>query len=770
MGAEISQLVKSDLEGSTLKELLSEEEFIQRIQGAVSVLDEKVCSNLRKLLTKTSTKRRSKKNRRPGSTPKGSPLSRDAVVGISAQDNAPQQAAAAGTNDAGSGATIASSTTSGVTFALSTTSNVTLPTVPALLGERALSFAVLGENGRTQSLWEVKEYEVALPPEIADSFDRWKADPSAFLRNDSLKAPTSLTEHYTYALSVRTSATTNKILWRFVTTAYYDVISARSQSDRYSITKEAVAFAVAVVCNSSSYKREVVEANLISWARDGGKNRALANKLGGTGCYFYYPQHLSEWIWIKHLPLSAYDKAAKLLNEFCILEKAQQSGAVDLAKSIETILKAPFQSTVPTQSLGEWILPIPSQQTTGSAGGAAPLDNISGLQKRKLKAGASPRNQRGSVPGIAQRPCLHTAQLYQDLVIGDEQAADSHSPRRDSFVSTPSTTRSQGIGSITSTTHSLQSLTADGISYRRFERPLVSAQGSDNWHNIQAETDQRDQELPTWLQLQQSHQQNTYAQQSLLSLICAMGTLPKLMLDRALSPQKRWNEYGVEYQIDPRHTRFDHYLKTLLLDSDRLWQVLRHLVSIAAVNVENFNEMGVYFYGSTSAEYLDSQERISGIEQGLWLFCYVFPHNPTTLETLWAVLEDLLRLYAEIGREIPSNDEVIETLLAVSKIGPLPRRRLILSAVDPLLKKTSNGDLKAEAVYQTSVVLRLDGNIAGSNELLEEFLNRSDIATQLKSHSILGLLHLSHAANDTYNLDFLSASKRAKIYIPPVEY
>lgn len=75
--------------------------------------------------------------------------------------------------------------------------------------------------------------------------------------------------------------------------------------------------------------------------------------------------------WIKHLPLSAYDKAAKLLNEFCILEKAQQSGAVDLAKSIETILKAPFQSTVPTQSLGEWILPIPSQQTTGSAGGAA---------------------------------------------------------------------------------------------------------------------------------------------------------------------------------------------------------------------------------------------------------------------------------------------------------------------------------------------------------------------------------------------------------------
>jgi hypothetical protein len=188
-----------------------------------------------------------------------------------------------------------STTSSGAATALSTASDVASPTVSTLPGENASPIAASDEYDRTQPLWAVKEDEVALPSEIVDSFESWKADPSVFLRSDSAQAPTSLMEHYNYALSVRTSAVSNRILWRFITTAYYDVISTRSPSDRYSVTKESVAFAVAVICKSSSYKREVVEANLINWGKDGAKNRALADKLGGTGCYFYYPQYLSEW-------------------------------------------------------------------------------------------------------------------------------------------------------------------------------------------------------------------------------------------------------------------------------------------------------------------------------------------------------------------------------------------------------------------------------------------------------------------------------------------
>ena len=152
-----------------------------------------------------------------------------------------------------------------------------------------------GEDSRLRPLWNLKEDDVALPSEIAKSFEKWKADPSAFVRRDCSHIPSSPVEHYDYARRSQTSLTSSKILWRFVTTIYYDIVSMRSQSDRYTITKEVVAFVVAVICKSSSYKRETVEEDVINWAKCGKKNRALANKLGGTACYFFYPD-ISDWV------------------------------------------------------------------------------------------------------------------------------------------------------------------------------------------------------------------------------------------------------------------------------------------------------------------------------------------------------------------------------------------------------------------------------------------------------------------------------------------
>ncbi len=152
-----------------------------------------------------------------------------------------------------------------------------------------------GEDSRLRPLWNLKEEDVALPSEIAGSLEKWKADPSAFLRGDCSQIPSSPIEHYDYARRAQISLASNKILWRFVTTTYYDIISMRSQSERYAITKEMVAFVVAVICESSSYERETVEKDVINWAKYGKRNRALANKLGGTACYFFYPD-ISDWV------------------------------------------------------------------------------------------------------------------------------------------------------------------------------------------------------------------------------------------------------------------------------------------------------------------------------------------------------------------------------------------------------------------------------------------------------------------------------------------
>lgn len=229
------------------------------------MLDDNVLKDLRKLL---------KRKKGSGPASEESPSLQEAAQGNVPQEVALEEAAAAGTNTTASGAATTSSTAS---------------------GERASSNAALVEDLRTRPLWEIKEEDVALPLEIVESFEIWKADPLALLRSDSSQVPTTLVEQYDYALSVRASAASSKILWRFITTAYYDTISARSPSDRYSITKEAVAFVVDVICKSPSYDREAVEKQIISWAKEGGNNRALADRLGGLGCFFFYP-NLSEWL------------------------------------------------------------------------------------------------------------------------------------------------------------------------------------------------------------------------------------------------------------------------------------------------------------------------------------------------------------------------------------------------------------------------------------------------------------------------------------------
>lgn len=66
-----------------------------------------------------------------------------------------------------------------------------------------------------------------------------------------------------------------------MSTAYYDVISEHSFTDRYSITRDAVAFAVTVISKSlhGCEAVEAVESNVIIWAKEGAKYRALADEL-----------------------------------------------------------------------------------------------------------------------------------------------------------------------------------------------------------------------------------------------------------------------------------------------------------------------------------------------------------------------------------------------------------------------------------------------------------------------------------------------------------
>ena len=130
------------------------------------------------------------------------------------------------------------------------------------------------------------------------------------------------------------------------------------------------------------------------------------------------------------------------------------------------------------------------------------------------------------------------------------------------------------------------------------------------------------------------------------------------------------------------------------------------------------------------------------------------------------MLEHLLRQYSEIGLEMPHGNDVGETLLASSRSGETRNRKLLLSMDLYTLRDPRNIHLQAQVVHRQSVLLRLEGDICKSQRLLQEILDRSSPNPDLRSHFVLGLLHLSQATNHAYSFEFCQAHKEAQKWKP----
>ena len=93
----------------------------------------------------------------------------------------------------------------------------------------------------------------------------------------------------------------------------------------------------------------------------------------------------------------------------------------------------------------------------------------------------------------------------QDLVAGEEQAADSHSPARDtrSFLF-----QSDSFASTASIMESQQSLTLNCINYEVVKQPMASAQDLNQSYNLQPGTNQLQQEMSLRLLMQERQQQS----------------------------------------------------------------------------------------------------------------------------------------------------------------------------------------------------------------------------------------------------------------------
>ncbi|KIV98872.1 uncharacterized protein PV09_09366 [Verruconis gallopava] len=198
---------------------------------------------------------------------------------------------------------------------------------------------------RLDSLQRIRKDDIKLPADVASLFETWKNQPAIFTSYGHLTTPMEPGEHYRYALTVRTSISSRKILWRFVATIYHKLVSALHKSKRFSTRSEVMDFLVASIHRSSGSPPDEIRENIMAWAKEGSKYWCIALKLGCIGCYFYLPE-VAESIWWKYLKKDNAEQLAELLSEYGILEKTKETGAARLAHDVEHLLLMPFWSEV----------------------------------------------------------------------------------------------------------------------------------------------------------------------------------------------------------------------------------------------------------------------------------------------------------------------------------------------------------------------------------------------------------------------------------------
>lgn len=76
-------------------------------------------------------------------------------------------------------------------------------------------------------------------------------------------------DHYEYIYTVETGHILNRILWRFLTTSYYDFISELDTTRRrFAIVENGgLDFVVTVICQSGKYSPEAVREKVVGWIK-----------------------------------------------------------------------------------------------------------------------------------------------------------------------------------------------------------------------------------------------------------------------------------------------------------------------------------------------------------------------------------------------------------------------------------------------------------------------------------------------------------------------
>ena len=126
---------------------------------------------------------------------------------------------------------------------------------------------------------------------------------------------------------------------------------------------------------------------------------------------------------------------------------------------------------------------------------------------------------------------------------------------------------------------------------------------------------------------QQESAPSTSPETAMMLLFHAMGGhIPKIFLDLASYPQRRFDEDGKQCEVTPQYAGLDPALIDLL-DATKLRQSLEHLISHSTISVQGTS----YVCQDESARDFFEKFREYWIHQAFILCCCIFPRSPDRL-------------------------------------------------------------------------------------------------------------------------------------------
>ena len=219
---------------------------------------------------------------------------------------------------------------------------------------------------RLRPLLALESADIGLSDDVAEALKQSYCNlihQSATTNNVPLLAA----DFYEYTCKVETRRKVDKILWRFLTSFYYELVSELDDTkQRLSKTdKGSVAFVVAVICRPGKHDPLSVQEKVMDWVRIGRRYQGYMEALS-PGCLIMFPDQISELMsvllpiaknmadfssWEKYIPIKgdAFEKAVDFLRSLGIVSKCEEGGWNDLSLQILDTLRKPFQSFIPFQ-------------------------------------------------------------------------------------------------------------------------------------------------------------------------------------------------------------------------------------------------------------------------------------------------------------------------------------------------------------------------------------------------------------------------------------